>query len=683
MRKNDYLDVLNKYFAEASQYVRDLNEENELNYCYYFREKLGNERPGESQAVSSDCFDVVESDLPSLVRTFLGGGDIIKFNPTNKTDPADVNEAKQKTRLINDLILNQNKSFETLFAWLKGAEISNYSVLTYYPEEEQKKEIIVKEGLSQIEKAQFELSLEEDANVIEYEIEEQEFDQTFDLEVKVTRNTIKYCIEWVPEESFLMTKDGETMRGHLSQETKGDLISKFPDKKDVIKKLTPSFHMKQNNISNTKERQISLGDDEINVTPAWYSEEVIVKTLNVRIDGDNDGYAERRRIIMVDNEILEDEPFDNLNYALLSSYPIPGKPVGKSRVAVTRETQLQKTFMHRGIFNNMALVNKPATAVNTNRDGQVNIDNLLNRRTNSIIQVKGQPQANILELKTTYVGSQALEIINYLDFQRAQSTGATMASQGINRDSIYNETATRFEGVQQEGAAKLEMIMRIYAETGFKHLFQGFEWMVRNYQSSETETLIIGEEIAYNPSTWKYSHQCKPRVGLSSDDTEQMVANIGAILALQERLKQGGSFLVDDSKIYNTITNMLHAMNVFDVGNYFNDPEKPQETLQAELEQAKVLIAQLQEQAQRNPLAEAEQINAQANLIEAQAKDQTERDKSRADILKFNQKLEQEDRHFRAKIAQQERKQRSDFAVDVTKLENESGKDFEGGLDGE
>ena len=97
MNQDEYKEILNKYRTEAQQYVDDLNEENELNYNYYFREKFGNEKRGESQAVSSDCFDVVESDLPSLVRTFLGGGNILEFKPKNKRDPLDAAEAKQKT----------------------------------------------------------------------------------------------------------------------------------------------------------------------------------------------------------------------------------------------------------------------------------------------------------------------------------------------------------------------------------------------------------------------------------------------------------------------------------------------------------------------------------------------------------------------------------------------------------
>jgi len=41
--------------ASATEYVDQLNVENELNIDYYLRNPMGNELPNESAAVSSDC----------------------------------------------------------------------------------------------------------------------------------------------------------------------------------------------------------------------------------------------------------------------------------------------------------------------------------------------------------------------------------------------------------------------------------------------------------------------------------------------------------------------------------------------------------------------------------------------------------------------------------------------------
>ena len=77
--------TFNELYASAYNYTDQLTQDNVKNLNYYLRNKRGDERPNESTTVSSDCFDVVESDMPSLIRTFLGGGDVMEFKAN---DPA-------------------------------------------------------------------------------------------------------------------------------------------------------------------------------------------------------------------------------------------------------------------------------------------------------------------------------------------------------------------------------------------------------------------------------------------------------------------------------------------------------------------------------------------------------------------------------------------------------------------
>lgn len=681
--ESDYVAIIRQYEAQAETYVRDLNLENEENYDYYFREPFGNEVPGESQAVSSDCFDVVEADMPALVRSFLAGGDIMEFVPHNTGDEAQILEAKQKTAYVNRVILDGN--FSVFYDWFKGAEISNFSVVTYYVEEEKRPEILRKEGLSQIEYDQLLNTFQDDDQIEAVEILEDFDPETGEVELKVVRNKQRYVIEWIPEESFLMVParsiEDSPMVGHEVETTKGDLVAKFPKKRDEIKELSVRTLESHNDIADTKERQISQGPDDTASAPAWYAEPVVLRILCVRIDKDGDGYAERRRILKAGEIILEDEPFDHVNYALLSCYPIPGKAIGKSRVAITRETQRQKSYLQRGIFNNIATVNRPMIGVNVDPKGGSTIvspDDLLTRRLNGVVRVHGDPSAAMFPVPTEYIGTQALEVIQYVDYQRAQTTGALMASQGINKDSIYSkETATRFQGVTAEGADKLELVMRVFAETGIKRLYEGVAWLVQNYQNTAVETKIAGQQIEFNPAAWKYDNVCKPRVGLAAADTAELKANLGVVLQLLQGMKMSGSPIADETKIYNVLKKLLNAMGVYDISEFANNPEIPAETAQAELEQARMLIAQMQQQMQSNPLAEAETIKAQARMMEVQAKDQTDRDKARANMLAEQGRLEVQ----RAELAQREREFRAKYALDITKVELEHKRNLEGGLD--
>ena len=249
-----------------------------------------------------------------------------------------------------------------------------------------------------------------------------------------------------------------------------------------------------------------------------------------------------------------------------------------------------------------------------------------------------------------------------------------MASQGLNKDDIYNETATRFKGVSDEGAAKLECVMRIFAETGIRKLYRGFEWMLKTYQSDILEIEILGEEIAYKPSSWRYDSNCTSNVGLAASDTAELLENLGVILNNQKELMAMGSNLVDSKKVYNTMKKVLAAMNVHDVAQYYNNPEQPQEVVQAENEQMKGLVTQLQGQLDQssinNVLRENEQLKQQVNAIKAESERNIK-------LLELQQNQDQ----FMVKIAQEQAKRRADNAIKITELELENNTNLKGGID--
>ena len=92
--------------------------------------------------------------------------------------------------------------------------------------------------------------------------------------------------------------------------------------------------------------------------------------------------------------------------------------------------------------------------------------------------------------------------MQYVDQARSQKTGDLLVSQGLDADSIAKETATKVNAITESGAAKGELIIRNYAETGFRKLFEGLAWTASRYQDSETEIFT-----AYSSSS-KHKAQC-------------------------------------------------------------------------------------------------------------------------------------------------------------------------------
>lgn len=396
---------------------------------------------------------------------------------------------------------------------------------------------------------------------------------------------------------------------------------------------------------------------------------VEITDLYVMVDYDQDGVAERRHILKSGNHILINEAFDHVPYASLSCLLMPHKAIGRSRAELTQQTQRVKTVLMRQTLDNMYAVNRPRNVLHPD----VNIDDYLQIRPNGAVRLKSKTQVNpanaVVPLVVPPMMQQSLQVVQYMDSVRAQSTGTYLASQGLDADSIAKETATRFMGVQEKGDEKIELVARTMAETGWRKLYEGVAWMVSHFQDEETEIFVLGESLKINPSGWRYEHFVSSKVGLGAGSPEKMVESMQGILGIQQQLQATGSPMVDQVKLYNTLDDIIKGLGLKQTNQFFNNPEKPEQLLLAENEILKAQLLQTQQllEQSQNPLAEAETIKAQARLIEAQGKGGLEA-----------AKIAENARQFNIKTAQDAKQHQDDLVFDLTKLEVDSGVNIQG-----
>ncbi len=624
--------------------------------------------PNQSSVVSTDIADVVEADMPSLVRIFLGSGDIIKFEPSTENE-AEVREAEEKTKYVNWVVRNQPGSFKLIHDWLKDAEIQKNGVVKYFIDESKEVEEVSYKGVDQTELSEITESLRgSKVDKVKVEIVEQEIDEvekTFDIKFRVTKEQKKIVIINVPPESFLISKnassiDDAELVGDRIRKTRGELLAEgFP--RDLINQLSSvdKEDRRSSTLKSIRDRDQGGVDSESDIV-GWASENVEISDLYVRVDYDGDGIAELRHVMISGNKILVNESFNHRPYASLSAILMPHKAIGRSRAEITYETQRQKTALIRGINNNIHMVNNPRNVVHDD----VDLDDMLTVRTNGIVRLesgsKVLPAEAVFPLITQYIGDKALQVVQYVDQARAQSTGSLLASQGLEADKLNQETATRFNGVQDASDAKIELIARNYGETGFRKLYEGIAWLASRFQDTTTEFRVLGKALTVNPKSWKYNHHIQSNVGLGAGDNQKLVESLQGILSIQNQIIQQGSTLTDEVDIYNTLKRIVDGLGLPRVDEFFNNPEEPDETLKAENEILNKLTLRLQDQLQnlQNPLAEAEQIKQQAFLVKAQADAQ----------IKVAQ-LESDNRQFQAQLLADSKKAQEDLALKLTELE--------------
>jgi hypothetical protein len=633
--------------------------------------------PNQSSVVSTDIADVVEADMPSLMRIFYGSGDVVTFQP-NTDNPAEVKEAEDKTKYVNWIVRNQPESFQVLHAWLKDAEIQKNGVVKYFIDEQKEVDEERFTGVDFDELTTIVESLD-DPDVTKSEITEQEETSpgVWDLKFKVTRETKKICILNIPPESFLISRnatsvDDAELVGDRVRKTRGELLAEG-FKRDLIDQLSTVDEQdnRNSNIKAVRDRDQG-GNNPDGTINNWASQYVEISDLYVKVDFDGDGIAERRHVMISGNKVLVNEYFNHVPYASLSAILMPHKAIGRSRAEITYSTQLQKTALVRGMNDNIRISQRPRNVVHPDID----LDDMLTYRDNGVIRMEDDtkilPQNAVMPLVIPYTGDKTLQVIQYVDSARAQTTGALMANQGLDADKITSETATRFNGIKDSSDAKVELIARNYAETGFRKLYEGIAWLASRFQDTQTEIRVLGKQLTVNPTSWKYRHHIQSNVGLGAGNNEKSVESLQGLYAIQSQLKAQGSTLTDELDIYNTLKRITDGLGFPRVDEFFNNPEEPSETLKAENEILNNMVMQLQQQVEqmKNPLAEAE-------IIKAQSKAETDNKNAAMKIAELQERI----RQFDIGTAQSANKQQTDTALNITKMELDNNTDLPGGLD--
>ena len=613
MTEADLLTIIQSNMADAETHKESYMPGNVENNEYYHGEPNGFEVDGQSKITSTDVFDVIESDMPSQVRTFLGHQEIMEFKPNSNADD-DVQEAKEKTKYVHWIIQNQDDAYTKVFSWLKNTELNNIAVLHYFWDERKEKNVKTYEGLDEDEITQIVDGLnnqKEQNKEFGFEIISQSEDKgIWDLKFEITRTIKGVVIESIPVDQMRIstapkTKQTTPMIGHVEMVARGDLVAQGFDI-DKLKAISPTAR-----VNDTRMDSVRYAGNTVNTASNthWTTEELQVSTLYIKVDFDGDGIPERRRIIVIGNEVFENDSFDHVAYAINSAYPMPDTLMGKSRAEVTKETQLMKTTVMRGVMDNIYAVNAPGVVVN---DEETNLDDMLTRRPGDIIRTTADPLAAVGQLTIPYVGDKSLQVVQYLDSARAQSTGSLMANQSLDSDTLYKESARRFTGVQEAGAAKVELMTRSEAEIGWRDLMEGIAWLVSHYQTSRKEILVLGKPLTVNPALWWNDHKLAARVGLAAGDDEEILNNMSGIVNIQNQLKGQGSLLVDSQKEFNALDRITNAMGLERTDQYFNNPEEQNNLMLAQVEQIVQENQALKQQAAQNPLAEAETIKARS-----------------------------------------------------------------------
>jgi hypothetical protein len=598
---------------------------------YYLRSPYGNEQEGRSQIVTGEVAEAIDGALPQLMRVFTTTEDIVYFEPKG---PKDEESAKQATEYCNWVFYRDNDGTLILHNWFKDALLQKVGVVKSYWDE---KTDVTKEEYKNLSEDELAYLLSDQTlKVKKQKVEYTEMSDsmgnvvqipTYNVSVQKTNKSGQVKIENVPPEEFLISKSAKSIEdspflAHRRLMTRSELSAIGYDK-DIVDEL-PTF----NDLSFNRERiaRFPNGEQPDQNSSLDFSMQLLeVYECYIRIDEDDDGIAELRRIVWCGFEILEDEETDYVPFHSICPIPIPHKFFGQSLADRTMDIQLQKSTITRQSLDNLYLTNNSRIGA---VDGQVNMDDLLNVSVGGIIRMKNPNALVPLTVQSTF--GQAMPMLEYLDAVQAKRTGVSDAQQGLDPDVLNNVTATAVAAMMKSNSGKLELIARIFAETGVKSLFKGILHLLGKYQDKPRIVRMRGKYVEFDPRTWANQYDISINVGLGSGDRDQKLAMLQMVLAKQEQIiQQYGSSnpLVSIGQYRNTLAKFIESAGFKDANEFMNEitpeqnaalsqPQPPTPDAQAEVAQ---MLAQVErEKTQAKSQIDAAKLDLEKQSLEAE-----------------------------------------------------------------
>lgn len=635
---------------QALGYLSDeLSGDREDAWDAYLQQPYGNEIEGRSSVVSSDVQDTIEWLMPSLMRIFTSGDSPVEFSPQGQEDEQ---SAKQATDYANYVWDRDNPGFLNFYTWFKDALLSKVATVKIYWEEREEWKKERYEGLDDDSFAL--LTADKDKEIIEHSESIMGMPQpdgtvasvvAHDAVVKWSETSGKICVEPVPADEILFSADAKDVQNcryfaHRTRKTLSDLIEEYPDRRKDIESISPEDGSGE--VTDESDSRSTVNEESERVTSAINKamREVWVLESYIRVDYDDDGVAEMRKVTTAggsNSVVLDNEEWEGPRpFACLSPILIPHRLVGLSVADCVKDLQLIKTAILRQYLDALYIANNPRFECDVSN--VVDPAEVLTSKPGGVIRKKSANQL-MIPVQTTDVSAQALEGMNYVDQLRENRTGVSPRTQGLGANALH-DTATGEQLLYSAAQSRVELIARVFAETGVKDAFKLILWLAHTYQDKERMIRLRNQWVPMNPGEWSGQYDMTVNVGLGNGDKTKQLLALDRIAAMMVKAveMQGDAEgpLVTLENLHNLGTKYVEAAELKTPELYFTDPKT----------------------AQPKP------PKPDPKMIEVQGKMQLEQQKAQADLQMQGQKAQID-------AAMQQQKTAADIEASRMKMEQE------------
>ena len=615
MKDDELQGIVGKEIEDAIDYIDNWISPMRATATQYYRgEPFGNEEEGRSQVVSMDVRDTVQAIMPSLMRIFHGTDRTVEFVPQG---PEDVASAKQATDYANFVINRDNNGFLEMHSAFMDALVRKLGIIKVYWDDQTKFETYDMSGLDDaslnalMSDPDVEIEITASTPAGEPMMDEMtgmivEPPMEHAVRATYTHPDGRVKVEAVPPEEFLVSREAKSVEeadyvAHRRIVTVSELVAMGYDYDEVSKLSSAHEDMSTNVERYTRNKALSNEMNERN-DPAM--KKVLYVENYIKVDYDGDGIAELRKICTAGdgNKILMNEPCTMAPFATMCPDPEAHDLFGHSVAETVMDIQRIKSSIMRNTLDSLAMSIHPRIAVT---EGMVNMDDVLSTEVGAIIRQRSAGQVQPLSMP--FVGREAFPVLQYMDQVKEARTGISKASAGLDASALQSSTATAVAATVSAAQQHIELIARIFAETGVKRMYQLVLHLITTHQDRERMVRLSNEFVPIDPRAFNSNMDVTINVALGrGSDTERMMMlrQIGEMQKEAMATMGPQNPLTDISKLSNTLKAMTELAGFKDTSQFWADPAQfqppPQENKPDVNEQLiQVQIQQIQADMQK------------------------------------------------------------------------------------
>ena len=547
-----------------------------------------------SDLVSTDVADTIEWALPSLMKVFTGSDEVITIAGVTEEDDT---KAETMQELLVYQLQRQNKFFPILYNWMKDALITGMGIIKCYWERTEgyttEKTTLNNEALQALQQTGVPIVSIEGPDIYG------DFVVTYQSPYYV-KNAPK--IENILVSDFIYSSDAKSLEeANFVAQKRKVTMSYLREREaqgvyaniDEIK--TEDF--RQSKIESPIEQVIGDKYNDLTFNKEDKARlEVVIYECYTKMDINGDGILEDMIITICGDTIIriEQNYMGRHPFFTISPTKDPHRIwVKRSYAELIGELQDLKVALTRQIMHNVALNNDPKMLL---AEDAINIDDYIQGR--KVIRMKsGHSLSEVaMPMPVHPLSPQTFQFLEYIEGQKENRTGITRYNQGLDANSL-NKTATGISAILGQSSQRLELIARMFAETGIYELFRFMVSLNQKFIDQNTVIRLTNKSLKINPEDLTGNFDLVVNAGISIATKESTIMATQTLLTALMQANAGGYMVSTPENIYNLFKKWIESIGFKNYGDYITDPAVTQQRMMMEMQLKQQVLSQLPPEA--------------------------------------------------------------------------------------